>query len=140
VKGSWWIFLGLAAAAFGAWWWFRRRQPGAASPFAFLDPPSPYTMPGSYTPPVPPSVNPSGGSSWKDSAAEMAGNINAVALSAACVAAGGGPLCVAAAPIGKVAGTYGAKATIAVGSAAVTGAKAVGSGGKKVLKAIIPGW
>lgn len=147
MKGTWFL-VGLGAAVVGFWWWARRSAAGLplipvewGNPFGPLvadlgRPQSP--VPTAYLPPVVP--DPGAGANWRTTAGQIGGVAGAAAASAGCVAVGGGPLCVAAAPIGKVAGQIVTTGAIKVGEYTVSGAKAVGSAAKTGLKAIVPFW
>jgi hypothetical protein len=134
-----WFWISLVAGVFGAYWFLLRRRPVAAgqlglvapgpgqalddvtSFFAELLKPAP---PGGLPPVAPPSVK----NQVKGLATSAGGVVGAAAATSACIAAGGGPLCTLAAPVGKVGGELAVQGGIYVGGKAVDAGKAVASG------------
>lgn len=140
MKGAWWSVVGLVAAILGWIWWSRRQQGKSLLPVAgetWGDTLQSYVASAATTRPggLPP-VAPSSAPGWRDQVGVAAGVAGASTAAAVCVAYGGGPLCAAAAPIGKVAGQLQAQVLIKAGEYTVAGAKAVGSGVATGAKAV----
>ena len=139
MKASTWIIFG--AAALGVWWWYRRTSanlpliPWVTGPYdgfsaTLVAPPSPYTAPAQYLPPVAPAAN---GGGWDSKVIDAYGAVSEKVFGDLCAKSGGGSTCKTLLPVAGWAGK--GMAAITVKPIAV-----VASAGKKVLKKVIPGW